>query len=142
MGRRRILFLCTHNSARSIMAEAIMRHMMGDAWEVHSAGTEPSGVNPVALKVLEEAGIDTDGLKSKSLEEFTGQRFDVVVTLCDSSKDACPHFPGADTHIHRPFPDPSSVAGPPEEKIEAFRKVRDEISRWLEEVFGEGKAVG
>lgn len=134
--RRKVLFLCTHNSARSQMAEGILKHLYGDRYEVYSAGTDPKGINPYAVKVMKEIGIDISGQRSKSLDDLGGIEFDYVVTLCDSARDQCPHFPGGKRHIHRTFPDPSRCEGSDEEKVEFLRKVRDEIKIWIEETFG------
>jgi len=135
MDKKKVLFLCTHNSARSQMAEAIMRHYLGDYYEAYSAGTKPGKVNPYTIKVLEEIGINTSGLYSKSVEEFVGWEFDYVITVCDSAKEECPFFPGK-VVMHKSFPDPSSYEGSEEEKLNFFRRVRDEIRSWILETFG------
>ena len=127
----RILFVCTGNSCRSQMAEALSNHFFKDKIEAFSAGLEPKGVHPLAKKVLEEMGIETHNLRSKSLSEFDNWEFDMVVTLCDSAKENCPYFPNARAHIHAPFPDPSET-----EDINCFRYVRDKILNWLKEQFG------
>jgi arsenate reductase len=118
-----VLFVCTHNSARSIMAEAVMRDRGGDGYEVHSAGTEPSEVRPLTLRVLEEAGLPIEGLRSKSVEEFMGQTFDYVITVCDSARADCPVFPGEGERLHWGYDDPSAVEGSEEERLAAFRRV-------------------
>ncbi|MBE3591085.1 MAG: arsenate reductase ArsC [Firmicutes bacterium] len=132
--RRRVLFLCTANSARSQMAEAWARALHGEAIEAHSAGTRPTAVHPLAVAVMREAGIDISGQRAKSLEEFLGQPFDAVITLCGDAQEACPAFPGAARTIHRGFPDPAAAAakGTPEEALAAFRRVRDELRAWIE----------
>lgn len=107
----RVLFLCTHNSARSQMAEGIMRHLGGRRVEVFSAGNEPSTVHPYALEVLAEMGIDISGQHSKHLNEFLGQSFDFIITVCDRVRESCPVFPGDPEHIHWSFPDPVEVQG-------------------------------
>ena len=135
MKKKKVLFLCTHNSARSQMAEAFLRYYFGDFYEVYSAGTKPGKVNPYTIKVLEELGIDTSGLYSKSIEEFKGWEFDYVIAVCDSAKEECPFFPGK-VVIHKSFPDPSSYEGSEEEKLRFFRKVRDEIKEWILDTFG------
>ncbi len=127
----RILFVCTGNSCRSQMAEALSNHFFKDKIEAFSAGLEPKEVHPLAKKVLEEMGIETHNLRSKSLSEFDNWEFDMVVTLCDSAKENCPYFPNARAHIHAPFPDPSET-----EDINCFRYVRDKILNWLKEQFG------
>ena len=119
----RILVVCTGNSARSILGEALLRHLGGSHVEAHSAGTHPSVVNPLALRVLEENGIAADGLYSKSVNEFLGQRFDYVITVCDDARDACPVFPGVHESMHWSFPDPAKVEGTEEERLAAFRSV-------------------
>lgn len=124
----RVLFVCTHNSARSIMAESLLRQLGGDAFEAHSAGTRPGAVNDLTLRVLEEARLPTAGLRSKSVEEFFGQSFDYVVTVCDSARQACPAFPGEGERLHWGYEDPSAVTGDEDERLEAFRRVLTAIS--------------
>jgi arsenate reductase len=119
----RILVVCTGNSARSILAEALLRHLGGDRVEAYSAGTHPSRVNPLSLRVLDEAGISTDGLWSKSVNEYLGRRFDYVITVCDDARDACPVFPGVHESMHWGFPDPAKAEGTEEERLAAFRSV-------------------
>lgn len=128
MHKSRVLFLCTGNSCRSQMAEAIVNASLGDQWEAFSAGSRPAGfVHPLALKALSEVGIDHHG-RSKSIDEYRGQSFDVVVTLCDQADEECPIWLGKGRIIHRPFPDPANVTGDDGEKLAAFREVRDEIA--------------
>ena len=119
----RILFLCTGNSARSILAEAILRHHGEGRFEVHSAGTEPKGVNPLTLRVLSEAGIDASFARSKSVTEYLGQTFDYVVTVCDQARQVCPVFPGVHESLHWGYEDPAAVEGTEDERLAAFRKV-------------------
>ena len=119
----RILVVCWGNSARSIIAEALFRHLGGDKVEVHSAGIEPKGVNPLTVRVLQEAGIATDGLSSKSVNEFLGQRFDYVITVCDDARGACPVFPGVAESMHWGYPDPAKATGTEEQRLAAFRSV-------------------
>jgi arsenate reductase len=127
MSKSRVLFLCTGNSCRSQMAEAIINTRMGDRWEAYSAGSRPAGyVHPLAIKALTEIGIDHQG-RSKSIDEFHGQAFDVVITLCDQSDDECPVWLGKSRNLHNPFSDPARVIGSEEEKMAAFRTLRDEI---------------
>lgn len=118
----RVLFLCTHNSARSQMAEALLRHLGGDRVEVLSAGTEVSRVHPRAFETLQKQGINTDGLYSKSLNEFLGQDFDYVITVCDNARESCPIFPGDPERIHWSFPDPAAVTDPDKQHM-AFLEV-------------------
>jgi arsenate reductase (thioredoxin) len=119
----RVLFVCTGNSARSIMAEALLRHHGGEEFEVHSAGTEPRGVNPLTLKVLEDAGIDASSARSKSVNEYLGQEFDYVVTVCDEARQVCPVFPGVHESLHWGYEDPAEATGAEEEKLAVFRRV-------------------
>jgi arsenate reductase len=122
-GPIRVLFVCTGNSARSIMAEVLLRHHGGDRFEVHSAGTEPRGVNPLTLRVLEEAGIDGSGASSKSVNDYLGQTFDYVVTVCDQARQVCPVFPGVHESLHWGYEDPAEAEGTDEERLAVFRKV-------------------
>ena len=119
----RVLFLCTGNSARSLMAEALVRQKGGSAFEVHSAGTEPRGVDPLTLRVLAEAGIDASWARSKSVREFLGQQFDYVVTVCDEARQACPVFPGVHESLHWGYEDPAEAQGTEEERLAVFRRV-------------------
>lgn len=126
----RILVLCTGNKVRSQMAEAFLRRAGGDRLEVHSAGTHPSTVSPLTIEVLRERGIDWTAARSKSLTEYRGQPFDLVVTVCDDAREACPVFPGAKRQLHRAFRDPIWAGGSEEERLREFRSVRDEIEGW------------
>jgi len=135
--KKKVLFICTHNPARSQMAEGILRTLYGDRYEAYSAGTQPTKVNPYAIKVMSEIGIDISNHRSKSAEEFRGKEFDYVVTVCDNAKEACPFFPGGKTYLHKGFKDPSEFKGNENEIVAEFRRVRDEIKRWIEETFGE-----
>ena len=119
----RVLFVCTGNSARSVMAEALVRHKAGDSFEVHSAGTEPRGVNPLTLKILAEAGIDASWARSKSVTEYLGQQFDYVVTVCDEARQVCPNFPGVHESLHWGYEDPAEATGSEEERLAVFRRV-------------------
>ena len=127
MIQRDVLFVCIHNSARSQMAEGLFRHEGGDRYEVFSAGTRPSSVRPEAIAVLAEIGIDISGHRSKSVDEFVGQSLDLVITVCDNAKEACPVVPGRTARLHWPFEDPAHVEGTEEQRKAAFRKVRDQI---------------
>lgn len=122
-GPIRVLFVCTGNSARSIMAEALLRHHGGDRFEVHSAGTEPRGINPLTLRVLAEAGIDASGARSKSVNEFLDETFDHVVTVCDEARQVCPVFPGVHESLHWGYEDPAEAKGTEAERLAVFRKV-------------------
>jgi arsenate reductase (thioredoxin) len=123
----RVLFLCTHNSARSQMAEGLLRAWAGDRFEAFSAGTEATEVRPLAICAMAELGIDISGHRSKALTEFVGQPFDLAITTCDDAKEACPFFPGADRQLHWAFDDPSATTGTDDEQLAVFRRVRDEI---------------
>ena len=125
--RTRVLFLCTHNSARSQMAEGLLRHLAGDRFEASSAGTEATRVRPEAVAVMNELGIDISGQESKTLDRYLGEPFDYVVTVCDAANEACPVFPGAKNRLHWSLPDPSAAGGADEERLETFRSVRDQI---------------
>lgn len=131
--KKRILFLCTHNSCRSQMAEGIVNHYMGNHFEAYSAGTEATRVNPLAIQVLGELGIDISGHRSKTMDEFADERFDYVITLCSSANEKCPIFFGGVRRIHIGFDDPSQATGAPEEVLPEFRRVRDEIRERLED---------
>jgi arsenate reductase len=152
MDKIKVLFLCTHNSARSQMAEGLLRHLYGDRFEVFSAGATPTQVNPYAIKVMAELGIDISKHHSKSIEEFRGKEIDLVVSVCESSvKVICPFcsspivgdrpkiidetLPGAKQYLHRPFTDPSEMEGSDEEKLATFRRIRDDIKKWILDYF-------
>jgi len=135
--RQRVLFLCTGNSARSQMAEGLLRHIAGDRFEVFSAGTRPAGLNPNSVKVMSELGIDISRGRSKSVDEFQGQEFDYVFTVCDTARETCPIFPGGRRRIHRSFEDPAAVSV--EQQLDKFRTIRDEISDWLTGFVRDGK---
>jgi len=128
--KEKILFICTHNSARSQMAEGLLRDLFGEYYEVHSAGTEPSPVNPFAIRVMEEAGIDISYHRSKSVSEYMDTSFDCVITVCDFAKETCPFFPGG-IIIHKGFNDPAQVNGNRDDVLREFRRSRDEIKSWL-----------
>lgn len=131
MEKKRVLILCTGNSARSQMAEGLLRHNAGDRFEVESAGTKPGIVRPEAIAVMKEVGIDIIAHRSKHVEEFNGQHFDYVLTVCDNAKESCPVFFGTAERLHHDFTDPVSVEGTQEKRMAAFRTVRDEISSYL-----------
>jgi len=130
-----ILFICTHNSARSQMAEGLANSLFPGVLEAKSAGTKPSLVHPLAIKVMSELNIDVSNYRSKSLHEFDGQEFDYVLMVCSNAAETCPFFPGGKNHIHRGFDDPAEVEGTDKEKLDAFRKSRNEIRAWLEQTF-------
>jgi arsenate reductase len=129
--KERVLILCTGNSARSQMAEGLLRHDAGDRFEVFSAGTKPSQVRPEAIAVMGELGIDISEHRSKSVDQFTGQPFDYVLTVCDNAKETCPIFPGKVITVHRNFEDPAALQGSEEARLGLFRRVRDEMRIFL-----------
>lgn len=129
--KKRVLILCTGNSARSQMAEGLLRHEASDRFEVLSAGVEPTQVKPEAIQAMREADIDISGQRSKSVDEFTGQEFDYVITVCDNANERCPIFPGDTKRIHWSFDDPAATEGDIEARLAIFRRVRDEIRHRL-----------
>jgi len=132
--KTRVLILCTGNSARSQMAEGLLRHLSdgaGGYFDVESAGTRPSQVRPEAIAVMRELGIDISRHRSKSVDEFSGQRFDYVLTVCDNARETCPVYPGHTNRLHRRFDDPAAVEGSEEARLAAYRRVRDEIRDYL-----------
>ena len=135
MNKKRVLFICVHNSARSQMAEAFLRQLAGDKFEVESAGLEPGTLNPVVVEIMKEIGIDISGNKTKNAFDFykQGKQYDYVITVCDESQSgACPAFPGGGERIHWGFEDPSSFIGTHKEKLKKTRKIRDKIKDTLE----------
>jgi arsenate reductase len=131
--KKRVLILCTGNSARSQMAEGLLRELGGGRFEVFSAGTRPSRVRAEAVEAMREVGIDISGQRSKSVEEFTGREFDYVITVCDNAREECPVFPGRTERVHWSFDDPAEAAGGWPERLAVFRRVRDEIGARLRE---------
>lgn len=132
MNHQRVLILCTGNSARSQMAEGLLRALGGGTLEVESAGTKPSSVRPEAIAAMAELGIDLSGHRSKSADEFANQPFDLVLTVCDNARETCPVYPGAKRLIHHSFEDPAPISGTEEERVAAFRRVRDQIREYFE----------
>ncbi|HLH71665.1 MAG TPA: arsenate reductase ArsC [Chloroflexota bacterium] len=130
--KQRVLFVCTHNSARSQMAEGWLRCLAGDYFEVHSAGIEATFVRPEAIKVMAEVGIDLSHHVSKALDRFLPESWDYVITVCDQAKEACPFFPSGKRRQHWSFPDPSKAKGTEEEKLAVYRQVRDAIRARIE----------
>jgi len=128
----RVLFLCTGNSARSVIAEALLRSIGGLDFEVHSAGTHPKGINPYTVKVLQQAGLDPTEFHSKSMNEYVDQKFDYVITVCDSAAEECPIFPGDPHRIHWSFTDPAAVEGTDVVKLAAFQLTMREMRQRLE----------
>ncbi|MGQ9632324.1 MAG: arsenate reductase ArsC [bacterium] len=135
--KKKVLFICTQNSARSQMAEGLLRALYGDLYEAYSAGTQPSRVNPYAVRAMAEIGIDISEHRSKGVDEFLGQKFDYVITVCDRARETCPFFPGGGKYLHESFEDPAEFKGSEDEVLALFKRVRDEIKGWIERTFGE-----
>jgi arsenate reductase len=129
---KRVLFVCTGNKARSQMAEGLLRHLAGDRFEAHSAGTRPSGLAAETVAVMREIGIDVSGQRSKHVDEYAGQAFDYVITVCDSARQECPVFPGGE-QTHWDVEDPADTEGAGASRIDAFRKARDTLRALIEE---------
>ena len=133
MDKKRVLFLCTHNSARSQMAEGLLRHLAGDRYEAFSAGTEATRVRPLAIRAMAELAVDISQQESKTLDRYLGDPFDAVITVCDQAAEACPVFPGTKRRLHWSFPDPSKAQGSDEEQLAVYRQVRDDIRTHIEQ---------
>jgi arsenate reductase len=129
--KKRVLILCTGNSARSQMAEGLLQHDAGDRFDVASAGTKPGTVRPETIAVMKEIGIDISGHRSKSVDEFADQKFEYVLTVCDNAKETCPIFPGHANRLHKNFEDPATAEGSEEARLAVFRRVRDQIRDYL-----------
>ena len=129
--KKRVLFLCTHNSARSQIAEGLLRKMAGERFEVFSAGTQKTRVQPLAIEAMRKIGIDISGHRSTTLAELTGEHFDYVITVCDSANESCPIFPGTTERIHWSFEDPTAATGTDEERLRVFETVRNAIQQRL-----------
>ncbi len=136
--KRRVLFVCTHNSARSQMAEGWLRRLAGDRFESHSAGTEVTAVRPLAVRAMAEVGVDISGAESKTLERYIGQPWDYVVTVCDQAAESCPIFPGGGRRLHWSLPDPSKAEGSEEERLDVYRQVRDRVRAEVEALVRDG----
>lgn len=132
--KRTVLFFCTHNAARSQMAEGLLNARYGDRYDAYSAGVTPTAVNPYVIEAMAEIGIDLSENRSTSIEEFRGRTFDYVVTVCDHAKEVCPFFPG-ETILHQSFTDPAAFTGEDNEILDGVRQVRDEIEEWIEKTF-------
>jgi len=130
---KRVLFLCTHNSARSQMAEALLRRLGGERFEAQSAGTRPSGLHPLALAVMREIGVDVSGQQSKDVGEYTQVAFDYVITVCDQAREECPIFPAAGQQLHWSIPDPAEADGDEATRLAAFRRARDDLEARIRE---------
>lgn len=131
--KQKVIFVCTHNSARSQMAEGLLRHKAGDRFEVFSAGTESTRVRPQAIAAMDEVGIDIRAHTSDAIDRYMGQEFDYVITVCDHANETCPYFPTNRQRLHWSFPDPAAATGSPAEVLQAFRDVRDQINHQLDE---------
>ena len=142
MARTSVLFICTHNSARSQMAEGLLRYRYGDHYEVRSAGTEKTHVRPLAIAVMDEIGIDLSDHASQTIDEVAdGRTFDVVVTVCDDAREACPYVPARQQNLHQAFDDPSAATGTDDQRRAVFRRVRDAIADWIDQTFAP-EAIG
>jgi arsenate reductase (thioredoxin) len=135
--KKKVLILCTGNSARSQMAEGLLKHITKGEYEVYSAGTKPSLVRPEAIEVLREIGIDISGNRSKSVDEFADKGIEYILTVCDNAKENCPYFPAKTKLIHHSFEDPAETQGDEEARLSVFRKVRDEIKDYFEKMIAE-----
>lgn len=135
MEKTSVLFVCTHNSARSQMAEGLLRDRYGDRYDAYSAGTERTHVRPLAAEVMEEVGVDLSDHTSKTIEDLGDRTFDVVVTVCDAAREACPYLPAEKENLHRSFEDPSATEGTEEERRAVFRRVRDDLTAWIDDAF-------
>jgi len=131
----KVLFICTHNSARSQMAEAFLNSLYGDRYEASSAGTEPTKINPRVVTAMKEIGLDLSNNRAKSADEFVGHKLDLIITLCDEAQETCPFFPGGKKYSHQSFRDPGACAGSDEEILACVRRIRDEISAWVRRYF-------
>ena len=134
--QKKVLFICTHNSARSQIAEALINNLYRDKYEAQSAGITPTEINPYVVKAMAEIGIDISKNRSKSIEEFRGENFNYVVTVCDNAKESCPFFPG-EKIIHKAFEDPSKFKGSEEEIMKEVRRIREEIREWIKNAFAQ-----
>ena len=132
MEKTKVLFLCTHNSARSQMAEGLLRNLAGDRFEAMSAGTVATPVRPLAARAMDELGIDISSQESKTLDRYLGEPFDYVITVCDEANEACPFFPGAAERLHWSLPDPAAAGGTEEDRLEVYRSVRDRLRDHIE----------
>lgn len=139
--KKKVLFLCTHNSARSQIAEGLLRYLYGKSYEAYSAGTQPLEINPYAIKVMKEINIDISKQYSKGIEQLNSIKFDYVVTVCDHAKESCPFFPGV-ISIHKDFEDPAAINGTENEILTGFRRIRDEIKEWITGLFGKENETG
>ncbi len=142
MARKRVLFICTHNSARSQMAEGYLRSVRGDEFDVHSAGTEATHVRPMAIAVMAEIGVDISAQTSMTLSRYLNDPWDYVITVCDDANESCPVFPGGAESLHWSFEDPSRANGTDEEKFAVYRRVRDQIGQRVREFAAASSGAG
>ena len=133
--KKSVLFICTHNAARSQMAEAILNKLYEDRYTAFSAGTDPTQIDPLVVLVMREIGVDVSNCQSKGLSLFNDSTIDYVITLCDQAKESCPYFPGGIEHLHKSFSDPSDLKGKTEDVTNGYRRIRDEIKDWIEKEF-------
>jgi arsenate reductase len=140
MKKKTVLFVCTHNSARSQMAEGYLRAHYGDRYEARSAGTEPGGVHPLAVRVMREIDVDLADHESEHVDVHTHSPVDYVVTVCDAAHERCPYVPASELIIHQSFEDPSAASGTEDEKVITFRRTRDEIAAWIDRTFSDEPA--
>ena len=138
--KQRVLFLCTHNSARSQMAEGLLRHLAGDRFEAFSAGSEATHVRPLAIRAMAELGVDVSRQESKTLERYLPEPFDYVITVCDQANAGCPIFPGGKRRLHWSLPDPSQARGTEDERLAVYRQVRDDLRQRIEQELVAGKS--
>jgi arsenate reductase len=132
--KKTVLFICSHNSGRSQIAEGLLNAYYGKKYKAYSAGIIPAKINPLVIQVMTEIGIDLSKNRSKSIEEFRGESFDIVVTVCDNAQEVCPFFPGKKV-LHKNFQDPSLIQGSKEERVERIKQIRDNIMDWILETF-------
>jgi len=135
--KKSVLFICTHNAVRSQMAEALLNYLCGDRYTAFSAGSDPTQIDPLVISVMSEIGIDVRHHRSKGLDAFKDSKLDYIVTVCDSAHEACPYFPGGNLRIHKGFSDPSKFQGNREDVIPEYRRIRDEIKKWIEKEFNQ-----
>jgi arsenate reductase (thioredoxin) len=134
--KKSVLFVCTHNAVRSQMAEALLNKIFGDRYTAFSAGSDPTQIDPIVISVMSEIGVDVSNHNSKGLNIFKDSNFNYVITVCDHAKESCPYFPGGTLRIHKSFPDPAIFIGKHEDVIKEYRRIRDEIKKWIEKEFG------
>jgi arsenate reductase (thioredoxin) len=135
--KKTVLFVCTHNAVRSQMAEALLNHIYGDRYTAYSAGSEPTQIDTLVISVIGEIGMDVRHHRSKGLDEFKESKLDNIVTVCDQAHESCPYFPGGNLRIHKSFSDPAKFQGNREKVISGYRRIRDEIKKWIEKEFNQ-----